>query len=273
MSIRIRVRQLLDDISSAPIQNTSFPTHFNILLRLKPILDKKNSNVNEVVTLIRADPMLASEVVKAANTAAMRRSGTILDIEKAVLRLGFVEIRKIALEVSLFQISKAKETLRYAHISRALWLNSLYIASAARVIAKINNIYHPEEAFFVGLIHNLGRFYLLHQYARHDVFKNYQDDMKNAIDGRGVAATRKILKAQSYSSAIFEWLSLDTVDAESLEREPVSQSELIYAAVRMSDEHMPWNKTESEPKSISDFYDNLVEEVQEDYVKTLVRYR
>ena len=153
------VQQLAEDLSKGDIELPSFP---DVVLRIRRALEDENCTTEQLVQLIGAEPVLAARLLSIANSAALRPSGDpITDLNMAVNRIGRIMIRSSAMSFAMAQIRSARklETVK-THLS-SLWERSAHVAALCYVLTRNYTKLNPDEAMFVGLMHGIGRMYIL----------------------------------------------------------------------------------------------------------------
>ena len=111
--------------------------------------------------LIRLDPTLTSQILKTANSPFYKGLGEVETLKEAAIRLGKDEMVKIIMTMVLKQTFKTKVPLIKKYHT-ALWNHSVSCAVASSWITKhlaMEDIL--SQAFIAGLIHDLGKLYLL----------------------------------------------------------------------------------------------------------------
>ncbi len=156
------VPALLKQIAAAAAQDELlFPTG-SAAVRLQRLLDDPDCSVAQLVPLVQADPLLAARVVAVANSVAYHPSGhAISDVRSAVSRLGFDTLRVLAVAVVARQLEGMAHGGAHRQMAARLWQHTAHVAALARIIARRVTHVDPESAFFAGIIHELGGFYLI----------------------------------------------------------------------------------------------------------------
>jgi HD-like signal output (HDOD) protein len=153
------VKGLATELSQGQVELPSVP---DIVIRLQQVLSDDNVTNDTVVRLIGSEPMLAGRLLTMANSVALNTSGRkIADLPTAVARVGFNIVRSAALSFAVEQLRKASE---YRHLEGqldALWKNSVQIAALCHVIARRFSSLNGDTALLAGLMHNVGRIYIL----------------------------------------------------------------------------------------------------------------
>jgi len=139
-----------------------FPTHTEIALRVQRALDDPDCAINELSKLISAEPLLSARVVSIANSVAYNPSGRgMSDVRSAVSRLGFSTLRTMVTAVIVRQMQGMSHSPEHRVLAGRLWEHTAHVASLARVIARRVTRQDPEAAFFAGIVHEVGGFYLI----------------------------------------------------------------------------------------------------------------
>lgn len=143
-----------------------FPTHVQVALQVRRLLDDPDCSVDQLHKLISAEPVLAARVVGTANSIAYNPSGrSSSDLRSAVSRIGFNTLRTLATAVVVRQMQETPQTPEHRALSAQLWEHTTQVATLARVIARKVTRQDPEAAFFAGIVHEVGGFYLLSRAA------------------------------------------------------------------------------------------------------------
>lgn len=140
-----------------------FPTHSDVTLRVQRALDDPDCHMDAVARLVQADPLLSARVVAVANSSAFNRSGkAITDVRVSVTRLGFRTVRSLATALLMRQMTGASAVPQQEReLAAQLWEHTSHVASLSHVIARRVTHLDPETAFFAGIVHEIGGFYLL----------------------------------------------------------------------------------------------------------------
>ncbi len=111
----------------------------------------------ELKEIIEADPAITLQVLKVSNSAYYGQRSRIQNIERAILLMGIEEIRNICLSICL--IAKFNPADRHAksfHMDY-FWHHSLLTASTAARLASQKDWIKSEDAFILGLLHDIGK--------------------------------------------------------------------------------------------------------------------
>lgn len=100
------------------------------------------------------DPPLAVRVIAVANSATYASVTPVLSLQEALMRLGSRQVAHFVTSVSVMRVFVPRSE---GH--RNLWRHSIQVAVAARTIAasSLRGV-EPQQAYVVGLLHDIGRF-------------------------------------------------------------------------------------------------------------------
>jgi HD-like signal output (HDOD) protein len=118
-----------------------------------------STTVGRVVKIIESDQALASRVLNLANSAYYGFAHRINTIDRAVVAVGFQELRLVALSVGLSQVFDPRKAAPGWDAEQA-WLHTLSVSWFSRELAAKNNRQAPGEAMVAGLLHDLGKLVL-----------------------------------------------------------------------------------------------------------------
>lgn len=132
-----------------------------VLARVIRAASKEDADSKELTEIISKDVGLTAQLLRVVNSPFYKRTSKISTISYAVVQLGPRAVKAIALSTGVHQLFGGNDII----IDRVLfWRHSLEAAIACREIAGACN-YHPvEEAFVLGLMHDLGLLILESQF-------------------------------------------------------------------------------------------------------------
>lgn len=119
-------------------------------------LDSVSSSAAKLEDIIKEDPLLMAKVLKVANSAAYGAGAEIASLSRAIVTVGFDEVRNIVIGLSLSGIFC--DDLGFDEFDAVdIWLHSIGVATCAKMIAEEVDGLDPEEMFTVGMLHDIGR--------------------------------------------------------------------------------------------------------------------
>lgn len=160
------LEKLAEDLSRGDIV---FPTSFNITLKVRDLLRDPDVSIEQLARVLQGEPIISTKLLRMANSAALGPAGgaAVKDLHGAIMRLGLESVKSAAFALAIEQLSRSKHMSAYTDLSSGIWEHSILVAAIARQLAKHFKKAKPDEAFFAGLVHDIGAFYLLY-YASQD---------------------------------------------------------------------------------------------------------
>lgn len=144
---------------------SSFPTIPLMVNRLLRMLDDSDTSFSRIADVIKYDPALTANVLKAANSSYLGFSGKVSSITEATVRLGTKWMYKIAIS-SLIESHLRRPAAGYDITSEQLWKHSMAAALIAENLSKKLKIKDYAYAswdwmnFTAALLHDMGKIIL-----------------------------------------------------------------------------------------------------------------
>src|SRR5689334_17016386 len=110
----------------------------------------------KAASLLEADPVLALEVLRLANSASMGARSRVESITHALTLLGSTRVRSLLVTASARQVFVSRSRA-IREITSQLWAHSVAVASAARQIAVRAGFENKEAPYLAGLMHDIGK--------------------------------------------------------------------------------------------------------------------
>ena len=139
----------------------SVPVFHAVALRLQQVLARPDYSIEEVHQLINADPGLASQVLRYSNSAFYAGLSKVSTIRDAIIRLGAKEVANLAM-VTTQQDLYRSEDASFNAIMQTLWRHAFCCAVGSKWLAQKSGFAaQAQEAFLAGLLHDIGKLFLL----------------------------------------------------------------------------------------------------------------
>ena len=123
------------------------------------IISGEPSHIKRLEQVILHDPALTSQLLKVANSAAYSPASRIDTVQRAIVFLGFSEVRSIALSLCIGNLFK-KRSGRTSINRQRFWEHSISTAMISRLLALEVGIEETDLHFTCGLLHDLGHLVL-----------------------------------------------------------------------------------------------------------------
>jgi HD-like signal output (HDOD) protein len=122
--------------------------------RIIRMASERDADTKELLKLISKDAALTGRIMKAVNSAFYALPTKITRLDRAVAFMGMKAVMEVALSATLAGMCKNRSFGTYD--DRDLWDHSVGVATMARELAIKSKTQDPEEAFLVGMIHDIG---------------------------------------------------------------------------------------------------------------------
>jgi two-component system, cell cycle response regulator len=130
------------------------PTLPGVAMKILQAMSQDTPDIREISEIISLDAPLSAKVLKMVNSPFYGLSNKITSVHQAMMYLGLNTVKNLALSFSLIKTfeHKNKSSFDYVQFSK----DSLVGAIAAKLITEKTNRQHGENAFFLGLLQNIG---------------------------------------------------------------------------------------------------------------------
>jgi HD-like signal output (HDOD) protein len=156
------LQNLASEVSEGTVDLPCFP---DVVIRISQALADPNSTAERVVTMVGAEPRLAARVLQTANSAAFNSSGKPLtDLRSAITRLGHQMVQGTAMSYAMQHMKNETSLRSIAKPLSELWNRSIAVASICKLVAQRTKV-PSDEAFLTGLIHGIGKLYIMARVA------------------------------------------------------------------------------------------------------------
>jgi HD-like signal output (HDOD) protein len=149
---------LATEVSKGTVNLPCFP---DVVMRIRKALSAPDVSLTEIVKIVGTEPRLAARLLQAANSAAFNPAGKHLtDLRAAITRLGHRPVQSAAMSFAVKQLRLAPALRAISKPLNVLWEQSISVAAICQVVARRTRV-SPEEAFLTGLLHGIGRLYIM----------------------------------------------------------------------------------------------------------------
>lgn len=168
-------REYLAESLGAPQSIAPLP---RVCAQLAELTAQSATDAAQLARLIQSDPALAGELMRVANSPALRPRAPIVSLQQAVSWLGVAEVRNIAMAVMLrgeVFVAPGHEP-ESEELWREAWLGGLWAKEIARERRR-----HVESAFLAALMHRTGAALALKMLSR------FEAERRTVMDARSFA--------------------------------------------------------------------------------------
>lgn len=130
------------------------PTLPGVAIQILKAMRRETPNIREISEIIASDAPLSAKVLQVVNSSFYGLSNQITSVHQAMVYLGLNTVKNLALSFSLINNFSNKNKTNFDHVQ--FWKDSLIGAVAAKLIAEKTDGQHGENAFFLGLLQDIG---------------------------------------------------------------------------------------------------------------------
>ncbi|MGD8243122.1 MAG: GGDEF domain-containing protein [Desulfobacterales bacterium] len=135
-------------------KSNKLPTLPGIAIKILEAVQKERPDLQEIAEVLSTDPPLSGEVLKLINSPFFGLTRKVTSVSHAVSMLGMNVVKNMALSFALVKNFSSNGQGDFDYLR--FWKYSLTTAIAARMIAEDVSAETPEDAFFLGLLHDMG---------------------------------------------------------------------------------------------------------------------
>jgi putative nucleotidyltransferase with HDIG domain len=132
------------------------PTLSNVMERVLHVMEDKDSSFVDLSNVIKHDQAISSKVISIANSAYYSRGIEIFNMERAMISIGFDEVKSIVMCILFIDTILKKLKLKEEDLV-ALWKHSIHVACAAKVLAEKTFADEPQKVYTISLLHDIGK--------------------------------------------------------------------------------------------------------------------
>jgi HD-like signal output (HDOD) protein len=186
------VERLAQDLRDERLELPAFP---EAVVRIQRVLQSPDTRTDDVVRILSSEPALAARLLRMANSAEFRRvDQNITDLRMAVTRMGFNMVRSVAVAFAMRQLRRKDTYSPTAQLAlEQAWEESLAASAACFVIAKRFTRLNPDQALLTGLLHVLGRLYIIMRSK--DAAELSDHEMRQVIESWHASIGKAILES------------------------------------------------------------------------------
>lgn len=141
------------DIKQVIEEMPNLPTMPTIVIEALNIIGNPKSNINQLSDIISKDINMTTQILKMVNSAYYGFPNQITTINKAMALMGFNKVKSLILSV-------ATKPMMLSICGKHLWEHSIKCAVGCQTISKSLGMGETDEAFVMGLLHDIGKMVL-----------------------------------------------------------------------------------------------------------------
>lgn len=207
----------------------SFPTSLDVSLRIKRLADSSASTLDEIATVVKAEPVLAAKVVRMANAVAVNPYGTpTTNVHDAVKRIGLSALRCLAFAVAAEQLAADHRSRNLRLVASGLWMHSVDVAAWSYALARQLKVVNPDTAMFSGIMIDIGQFFLVARAADYPALEGNLDRFADLVSTWSEPVGRAILEVFELPDIVLDAFDYENPYGSSWP--PTNLADLVFVA-------------------------------------------
>jgi HD-like signal output (HDOD) protein len=228
------VQALASELSGGKIELPGFP---HIVMRVQKVLGDEKADAGRIVKVLGTEPVLASQMVRMANSAALNPVGArITDLRAAVARVGLDTVRSATIAFAIRQLRDAPLLKGMEAPLGVLWRRSVLVAGLSCVVARRLTTVNPDTALLAGLLQGVGRLYILTRASGHRILFADQDSYQAIEQDWHLSIAAALLENWGIADEIVQAVH----ESENFEREsrgPSSLTDVLVVGTILAEHH------------------------------------
>jgi HD-like signal output (HDOD) protein len=222
---------LAAEVSTGTVDLPCFP---DVVIKVSNALADPETPIDRVVTVVGAEPRLAARVLQTANSAAFNTSGKALsELRTAITRLGQRMVQSTAMAYAMQQV-KDEPTLRaVAKPLTDLWNRSIAVASICHLLAQRCKV-TPDEAFLTGLLHGIGKLYIMVRAASRAQDAGNQRQLLELIVGWHASIGKTVLENWRFAAEVCDAIG-DQAETDRRWKHDANLTDVLIAGIVLAD--------------------------------------
>lgn len=128
----------------------NLPSMPHIIFEALAIIGNPKSSIRQLSRVISRDLSITTQILKMVNSSYYGFSTSITTIHQAMALLGFDNVKGVI-------FGAATKPMLTTYSGRTLWVHSIRCAVGCQIISRGLGMGDPDEAFVVGLLHDIGK--------------------------------------------------------------------------------------------------------------------
>jgi HD-like signal output (HDOD) protein len=223
---------LAAELSSGTVDLPCFP---NVVIQIRNALEDPKTTIERAVTIVGAEPRLTARLLQTANSAAFNQSGKLItDLKTAITRLGQQLVQSAAMAFAVQQMKNEESLRSIAPQLSELWRDSIAVASICQVVARRTKV-GPDEAFLTGLLHGIGRLYIIVRAVSEADSLGADDSLLDLISGWHASIGKAVLENWGFSGDLAEAIGEQCeVDRERRRGQEADLLDVLIAGIHLA---------------------------------------
>jgi HD-like signal output (HDOD) protein len=218
---------MADALAAGTVDLPAFP---QVVIKVQEAFRDPDYTPQKIARVISTDRSLADRLLQMANSTAFNATGrVIIDLGVAINRLGAQKVYSVALGHAVAHMRQNEMLRPIAPQLDELWAECVTVAHFSEAVAKRGSVPFP-GAFAAGLLHGIGRFYILVQ-ARQGTSPVHLNAA--LVEAWHPAIARAVLKNWQMDEAVCEAVGAQA-DLNVVHTGPPTLTDVLIASIRLA---------------------------------------
>lgn len=215
------VRQLGQELAQGEFDLPPFP---DTAMRVQRCVADPDSDIQALGAIVATEPPLAARLMRMANSALMRRGPMeVSDINTAISRVGMEMVQNAAVSFAAREAFKCPPGSACIDDINKLRQHSIKVAALSYVIAQKSRFHgKPDEAMLAGLLHAVGKFYILMKAGDHPALFSDREAVDTLLAQWHTGVARAIVESWNFPESI----AVGVDEQEVKERDRIASADL-----------------------------------------------
>jgi len=201
------LQELARALNAKDVALPSFP---DVVIQIRTALEDPTCTPDRLAEVAKMDPVLVSRLLMSANSAFHNRAGIeIVDLNLAISRLGFEAVKNTAIALAVEQLFNASKHKDLREKLKELWSRSISLSSMCYVLAVRAANVNSDNAFLCGLLHEVGKLYILTKAKDYPSFLGDSDTLDAVMTQWNPQVGKSIVESWGFSAEIAESCDAD----------------------------------------------------------------
>jgi len=237
--------------ASAKVGELNFPTSLDASRRVLRAVENPDIGLATLAKIVVSEPLLSAKVIRLANSVALNPSNQVIrEVRLAVVRVGMEPIKSLAMVLIMNQLRQSQRHSGTRNLASRLWERSINVAALAYVIAKKMTPLSPDEAMFAGIVHDLGRFYLLSRAVDYPELLENPEALAETVNDLADRATRLVLGELNLPASVVEAVLASRQYGKTMP--PSKLSDVLFIARALSQRVDPFSELDPRVESVNE---------------------
>ena len=206
----------------------SLPSLPDVVIKIRNMLEREDCDFDKISQAVSVDPVLVSKLFVYANSAYYNRANVKIEtLEGVIGRLGFEVVRNTAMSLAMKQLYNSDKHDKTANQQRKIWARGMKLSSMAFAIAQKQPALNQETAFLCGLMHEVGKLYILTKAEDFPELLGDAESLQLVFDEWNPQISKSIIESWGFSEDV-----VHTADPDSYRQDDAdAQADLVDVIV------------------------------------------